>query len=224
MGNQIDKNLGFTTPQFQGALNNRPYSDQDRTIFPWNHKERSYSMDEARIPFGNRDNETMGFGSRSGLYSDRSDASLNEISTVTQDLTKSPYYDPNLDFITCLSLVVMAILCTMCVLIPIMTVLLASSQSTSWALWIVGFIVILLVVGGVSFCIYKQQIVREESRMILREQDFARRLARINRGLIDEGEERSWETGPRGAYLQYNKNRSSDSPVVIDSPIVEQDY
>jgi uncharacterized BrkB/YihY/UPF0761 family membrane protein len=126
-------------------------------------------MDEARIPFGNRDNETMGFGSRSGLYSDRSDASLNEISTVTQDLTKSPYYDPNLDFITCLSLVVMAILCTMCVLIPIMTVLLASSQSTSWALWIVGFIVILLVVGGVSFCIYKQQIGREERRMILRE-------------------------------------------------------
>jgi hypothetical protein len=60
--------------------------------------------------------------------------------------------------------------------------------------------------------------------MILREQDFARRLDRINKSYRKSGQNKSWETGPRGSYLQFNKNRASEFPVVVNSPVIPPKY
>lgn len=107
---------------------------------------------------------------------------------MTQELSKSDFYDPNLDFVTCLSLVTLTILCTLCILIPVFTVLLASSSSTNWFAWIFSLIIVLAILAAIGYCFYRQQVQNEEGRMVRREQDFARRLDKINRMYRQKGE------------------------------------
>lgn len=143
---------------------------------------------------------------------------------MNQELSGSPFYDPNLDYVGCLYFTLVLTLCSMCIMIPIVSVLLASSTDTNWFIWIFCFVVFILVTGVAYFFIYRKCISTEEQRMIRREKDFSNRLDKINRVFRENGEDKSWETGPRGAYLQFNKNRSSDQPVVIRTPVAEPVY
>jgi hypothetical protein len=89
------------------------------------------------------------------MINPRGNPSLEETSRVVQELSKSQYYDPNLDFVTCLSLVVLSILCTLCILVPIFTVLLASSSSTNWFGWVMALVFFLGIIAAIAFCIYR---------------------------------------------------------------------
>lgn len=220
MGNQIDRLFGYTTPQFQGALNYRPYTDSERTIFPWDHRSRTFSTSESGMPYSSRSMEALVSTQRSQRHEKGGNPTLQETSSVIQELSKSEYYDPNLDFLTCLTVMFISIMCLLCILVPVFTVLLAASTSTNWLVWILALIILLAIVLALSYYIYRSQLQSEEGRMIQREQDFARRLDKINKRYRERGEQRSWETGPRGAYLQFNKNRDSKHPVVVNSPVV----
>ncbi len=141
---------------------------------------------------------------------------------VNETLKKSSYYDPNMDYLTCMVLTVGLTMAVFIIIIPLFTVLLTANNHPNWVIWLILLLILMLLVLLIAYCLYRIYVVREEIRMVMREKDFAYRLNIINRALNERGERRSWQTGPRGAFLQYNKYRSSFYPAIVDSPILEQ--
>ena len=200
MGNLIEKIFGITTPQFRNALLNRPYTDPQKVIFPWDHSNRDFSYEE---------------------YNPLNAPNLppNKPNEVFNALAQSPYWDPNMDYVTC-QLFLLAILALMLLIIlPIMIIVMVSGgSSTNWLIYLLIFLFAVLLIALFTYLIYRQQVINEEQRMLRREADFARILNVLNQAEYNQ-RNTSWETGPRGAYLQYNKSQPSTGEVVIDSPV-----
>lgn len=204
MGNQIERLFGLTTPQFKSALFNRPYSDQNKVIFPWDHKQRDYSFQE--------------YNPATTINS----LAPEQANDVFDSLSRSRYWDPNMDCVSCLILMMSLLLLILLILLPIVIVVSSGSSANLWV-WISLVIILALFSILLAYFIYKYQVDREEKRMLKREADFARILSGIN-SMDFNNRNTSWETGPRGSYLQFNKNRGSTGQVVINSPVKNEGF